>query len=463
MTLYKNIEHLHIGLFRLVVLIFVIPSFSFAQDITVKPVNVNDFDESSFAPTVNNGWLYFSSNKKRNSIYSIQTEDGDNFFDLYKVEIKERNKVRSKTIPLSDSINRKFNETSSCINGNKIYFSSNSFAEVKKKRIGNYGIYIAELDSNEESVIKPFKYNDKRFNVAHPTVNDKGDILVFSSDNIAGEGMSDLYFCKLEGDDWSAPQNLGMNINTEDMETFPKLIGSSLFFASDRKGGLGGLDVYVSNFNGKFWTKPKGLPAPLNSKYDDFGYVANPDLKSGYFSSNRAKKKDGIFYFEYNMPIVQDFYQQELYFCYSLEEAEMEETDSLKFKWDLGNGEEANGNKIDYCYSDTGTYEVSMSILDKHTGTLFEGVSSYEIIIDAFNKPVIDLEDIKPGVVKVFVNKKWTNLNYTDMYWIVEGNYVFENDLTLKFKNKTELNVKLVVWDRDKPGSEIGIERVVYK
>ena len=323
------------------------------------------------------------------------------------------------------------------------------------------------LNSGEEKWTDPeaLDFNSTEYSCMHPTVTGDGQKLFFASDQAGGYGGMDLYMCDKTILGWSKPVNLGPKVNTGGDEVFPFITAKGdLYFASNGHLGIGGLDVFRSKkIKGGGFNQASNLGYPINSEMDDFGFILDVNEEDGYFSSNRAKKKDGIFYFEYNMPIVQDFYQQELYFCYSLEEAEMEETDSLKFKWDLGNGEEANGNKIDYCYSDTGTYEVSMSILDKYTGTLFEGVSSYEIIIDAFNKPVIDLEDIKPGVVKVFVNKKWTNLNYTDMYWLVEGNYVFENDLTLKFKNKTELNVKLVVWDREKPGSEIGIERVVYK
>lgn len=466
MILYKNIERHRIDLFNkalLCLIVFVFSNSVFSQKISVKQVKLNDFEESSFAPQVKDGWLYFSTNKKRASLTSIQTEDGDLFFDIFKSEIKEDHKLKSKQIPLSDSVNRKFNETSTCVYQNKIYFSSNSFGEVKKKKIGKYGIFIADLDSMSNETVKPFKYNDKHFNVAHPTINKNGSLLVFSSDNIAGEGMSDLYYCTSQNGEWSTPKNLGININTEAMETFPTLLGNTLYFASDRKGGKGGLDIYVSNFDGKYWTKPKSMPEPINTKYDDFSITFNEDLKSGYFSSNRTKKRDGVYYFEYDMPILQEFYQQELYFCYTFEETDMEETDSLKFKWNLGDGTTKETMVANHCFSDTGTYQVSMSVIDKHTGTVFENVSSYEVEINAHNKPVIDLEDLKPGVVKVFVNKKWTTENYTDHYWIVEGDFVFDEELILKFKDKSEINVKLVIWDKNKPESVTGVERIVYK
>lgn len=463
MTLYKNIEHHLTGLFKALVVLCFIFVDSYAQKIEVSPVKVNDFDETSFAPYLKNGWLYYSSNKKRNTINSVVNADGEYFYDIFKVEIKDKEKVKSKSIPLSDSINRKFNESTMCIIDDEIYFSSNSFGKINKKKVGAYGIYIAKEQDGKITGVRPFKYNDKRFNVAHPTISKDGKLLVFSSDNIAGEGWSDLYFCKLTDKGWSAPQNLGININTEAMETFPRLHGNHLYFSSDRDGGIGGLDIYVSIFDGEKWNKPKQLPSPFNSKYDDFGYVANQNLTSGYFSSNRIKRKDGLFYFEYDLPVLQSYYQQELYFCYTFEEAEMKETDSLKFSWNLDNGVIKDGAIIDHCFSDTGTYNVSMNILDKFTGTVFEKVSSYDIEITAHNKPVIDFSDVKPGVVNVFLNSKWTDFNFSDYYWIVDGDYIFDKDLTLKFKNKSEINVKLVIWNKETPSNAIGIERVIYK
>ncbi len=468
MILLNNIGHrLHDfkknNFFFTVLLVF-LSLLSFGQNITVQQVNVSDFEESSFAPYVYNDFLYFSSNKKRNTLKTIQTDDGSYFYDLFKVEIKEEHKVKSKIIPLSDSINGIFNETSNCIFNDEIYFSSNSRKKTKKNKVGTFGIYIAKKNNEDKyTLIRPFKYNDKNFNVAHPTISQNGKYFVFSSDNIAGEGMSDLYICKRQNQNWGIPQNLGININTDKMETSPRFIGNTLYFASNRKGGLGGLDIYKTKMEEGKWTKPIPLEEPINSKHDDFGYVENEDHLSGYFASNRKKKTDGIYYFKNEVPSVESYYQQELYFCYELEETEMKETDTLLFIWDLGDGNKVKGPYVDHCYNDVGAYHVSMSVMDKNTGTIFEQVSEYDIVIDAQNKPVIDFEDLKPGVIRIFVNKKWTTNSYSDYYWIVDGDYIFEKELLLKFKEKSEINIKLVIWDKKEAQNTIGIERIVYK
>ena len=471
MTLYTVIEH-HLDFFRsqlkliLVVCVLVGTFFSVhAQEIKVKPVKVNEFEESSFAPFVKNGWLYFASNKRRNTIYSVQTEDGFNFFDLYKVQIKGEHKVKARTIPLSDSVNGKFDEVSVFIESDSIlYFTSNSRSDVKKDKIGRFGIYTARIINGEWGAVRPFQYNDSRFNVGYPAVNSSSDMLVFSSDNIAGEGMSDLYYCRKKNGQWTAPQNLGINFNTEAVETFPFFVGDNiLYFSSDRKGGIGKLDIYKCVFDEGKWSKPELLPEPINSKYNDFNYFENNDQKSGYFASDRIKKTDGIFYFKKDIPDVEEFYQQELYFCYFLEETKLQQTDTLVFEWNLGDGTKQRGTEVDYCYSDTGTYHVTMNIIDKNTGLVFDEVSSYDIVIDAKNKPVIDFEDIKKGVVRIFMNTKWTNVNYTNHYWIVDGILIFDDNFIYKFKDKDEVNVKLIAWDKNTPNSEIGIERIVYK
>ncbi len=160
---------------------------------------------------------------------------------------------------------------------------------------------------------------------------------------------------------------------------------------------------------------------------------------------------------------MEQFFQQELYFCYFLEETKLQQTDTLVFEWNLGDGTKQRGTEVDYCYSDTGTYHVTMNIIDKNTGLVFDEVSSYDIVIDAKNKPVIDFEDIKKGVVRIFMNTKWTNVNYTNHYWIVDRILIFDDNFIYKFKDKEEVKVKLIAWDKNTPNSEIGIERIVYK
>src|SRR5690606_35619768 len=144
-------------------------------------------------------------------------------------------------------------------------------------------------------------FNDDAYSVAHPTLNIKEDKLYFSSDMPGGYGESDLYEVSIDiNGQFGSPRNIGRDINTEGKETFPFMsVNGDLYFSSDARGGLGGLDVYV-------WKSPTDSPLtyeilnigrPINSPYDDFAFVIDEDKEIGFFSSNRpgGRGKDDIY------------------------------------------------------------------------------------------------------------------------------------------------------------------------
>ena len=85
------------------------------------------------------------------------------------------------------------------------------------------------------------------------------------------------------------PENLGPTINTEGRETFPFISGDNeLYFATDGRPGLGGLDIFVSKINndGSF-EQIQNVGEPINSKQDDFAFIIDSKKRNGFFSSNR--------------------------------------------------------------------------------------------------------------------------------------------------------------------------------
>ena len=120
-----------------------------------------------------------------------------------------------------------------------------------------------------------------------------------------GLGQSDLYIVFKEGDKWSEPKNLGEKVNTAGKEMFPSLVAANLYYASDGRGGLGGLDIFEANLSRTFdIVKVNNIGYPINSSKDDFGLVSNDNFRSGYFTSARIDSlKDDIYYFE------RDYYQ----------------------------------------------------------------------------------------------------------------------------------------------------------
>lgn len=149
-------------------------------------------------------------------------------------------------------------------------------------------IYFADLSNPKKVVYHAFPYNNENYSVGHPAISADGKKLIFSSNKPGGAGQSDLYISELVDGNWTEPVSLGSEINTFGNEVFPFFANdSTLFFASDGHLGYGGLDIFQSNkVNGK-WLKPWNLKRPINSAFDDFSIVFDATLTEGFFSSNR--------------------------------------------------------------------------------------------------------------------------------------------------------------------------------
>ncbi|WP_340696484.1 OmpA family protein [Flavobacterium gyeonganense] len=103
-------------------------------------------------------------------------------------------------------------------------------------------------------------------------------------------GQSDLYSVVInEGGTFGKPENLGAAINTEGRETFPFISAENeLYFASDGRPGLGGLDIFVSKINTDLdFGQVQNIGEPVNTKFDDFAFIMDSNTRKGFFSSNK--------------------------------------------------------------------------------------------------------------------------------------------------------------------------------
>jgi len=117
-----------------------------------------------------------------------------------------------------------------------------------------------------------------------------GEWLIFTGCNFPeGYGSCDLYISYLTADGWSAPENLGSNINTDAWESAPSLSPDKrdLYFASNRTGGYGGNDIYVTHrmLNGH-WSPPANLGPTINTAGNEGTPFIHADNQSLYFTSD---------------------------------------------------------------------------------------------------------------------------------------------------------------------------------
>jgi len=197
-------------------------------------------------------------------------------------------------------LNSKYHEGPAAFfkDGSKVIFTRNNFLNGKYRKsadgINKLKLYIAESSKNNFGKITELPFNSDEYSTGHPALSPDETFIVFASDMPGGYGGADLYLSTYDGSNWSAPLNLGPEVNTEGNEMFPFLDDAGhLYFSSNGHPGLGDLDVFFVKMNGQQVAGAvSNLGAPINSPKDDFGFITDGERKKGYFSSNRKRGGD---------------------------------------------------------------------------------------------------------------------------------------------------------------------------
>ena len=250
--------------------------------------------EADFAPSYFQEGIVFASARQRPALIKQKFKWNQKpYLDLYYTAID--NGTFSKPLGLSNQVNSKFHEgpVTFSMDGKKMIFTRNNFLQSKtglsEDGIVKLKLYSADISQEQGwTNIQELPFNSDQYSVGHPTLSADGKSLYFVSDMPGGFGGTDIYVSTYDTA-WSAPKNLGNNINSEGDEMFPFLYDDQLlYFASNGYGGLGGLDIY------KTWLLEGEAPGvvnlgyPVNTTRDDFGMILDEFGKSGYFSSNRS-------------------------------------------------------------------------------------------------------------------------------------------------------------------------------
>ncbi|MFD0765056.1 OmpA family protein [Mucilaginibacter lutimaris] len=131
--------------------------------------------------------------------------------------------------------------------------------------------------------------NTPMFNEGAQSVSQDGKYLFFTGCNRPdGLGRCDIYIAQKKGDDWAKPFSLGNPVNTSGWEAQPSISadGRTLYFVSNRKGGYGGYDIWKSTLSDKGWSAPENMGPEINTAYDEQSPFIHPDDNTFYFCSN---------------------------------------------------------------------------------------------------------------------------------------------------------------------------------
>jgi outer membrane protein OmpA-like peptidoglycan-associated protein len=359
----------------------------FAQEAEIK-ILPSKLAGNVYGPSYFRDYVVVCSDQKDRFLKTVMDQTNHRTTDLYMILDHTGNYKR-----FDESIRSDFNEGPATfdLNGSYMVLCQNLHTDATLKNAevdkNPMALFESNFISSGWSTPKLLPFVDSAYQYFHPGLNEQGNKLVFSSNKPGGYGGFDIWISTNDGSGWTEPINAGGNVNTKENELFPSINERSIYFSSDRRG-IGGLDIYSFD---TLKSMSVLLDTPLNSIYDDFGFICRDNMSQGFFASNR----DGLdniwsFKLEHEDEIICDsIIPNNL--CFSLTEeqaSEIGEVEHLVYVWNINN-EKIEGISIDYCFPEPGGYEITLDIIDTIVHQTFFNQSYYYLEINFAEQPYI--------------------------------------------------------------------------
>lgn len=225
-------------------------------------------------------------------VYTRRNGTGIQFDEDIVISIKENDQWTAAE-GIATTINTQFNEGACSISadGRMLIFTSCE----GRKSYGSCDLYYVIKNGNEWG--KP-KNLGKTVNSSswdsQPSLSADGKTLYFASNRPGGFGKRDIWVTRQVDGGWTVPTNLGPVINTTQDETTPFMHfnGESLFFASRGHVGFGGFDIYVSELSGIKWSVPYNLGYPTNDFEDQSGLFITADGRTAFYTDESESRSE---------------------------------------------------------------------------------------------------------------------------------------------------------------------------
>jgi outer membrane protein OmpA-like peptidoglycan-associated protein len=243
--------------------------------------------------------------QNKNVVYQTDREK-----EIFEISRKQKDGTFDAGSPMAFPFNQNSNEGGACLSiDNKHLFYTISKLEGGAQL--NADIYYSDFVDGEWTEIKKVpNINHPIYWDSQPSISADGNILYFASDRPGGHGKIDIWKSERHPitHQWQAPVNLGPKINTSGSEKNPFIHSDSetLYYSSDGLFGFGGYDIfYVRKDEKGNWKEPENIGSPINTEADDVGFFASTDGLYGYFCSDNKGSVRGkgigkydVYYFD---------------------------------------------------------------------------------------------------------------------------------------------------------------------
>ncbi len=343
----------------------------------------------------------------KNQVYATDKE-----VEVFMVATKDNTSLFNAGEPMPYPFNESGDNQGGCtisIDNKRLYFA------MMKQEGGNQpncDIYVSENQGGEWQPIKKLSANVNHpvYWDSQPTLSADGNTIYFASDRPGGFGGIDIYLTTKDPKTgaWSVPKNAGQKINTSGDEKTPFMHSDSetLYFSSNGHFGFGGYDIFYIRKDDKHeWLEAENIGYPINTEADDTGFFVSTDSKTGYFFSYDEGKMRGKGVGRY------DLFAFELY-----KEARPQETTFLKGDVKDNAGNNIQGAKVEI--TNTVTKEKTQAVVDSTSGTFMVAVNlkkKDDVLITvkkddyAFSSQIVSVKDAsfdnKPKAVSLEINE----------------------------------------------------------
>jgi hypothetical protein len=259
----------------------------FSYDYKVLPIPGINTPANDYAPSLSadRSTIFFTSYRKESSI-----GEADIFF------ARALNGEFTGSVNPGSPLNTPGNEGALSIaaDGRTVVFAADNYPG----GFGDADLYIGELDGGRVTHVRNLggRVNTKYWD-SQPAISGDGHRIYFSSNRKGGIGGTDIWVTEAtDAGEWSAPANLGPMINTKRNERSPYITpdGGTLYMSSNGIAGFGGYDIFIATRDGADWTQPANLGSLINSDGDELFFFAPSKTQRFYYASTRRGGEGGL-------------------------------------------------------------------------------------------------------------------------------------------------------------------------